>query len=196
MTLGPLANLFWVLPAGSLGRLQVMRVKASVLGAAIAPLFEVADDCTVSPSWLAVREALAPATGTPPVDCLLVDLEAEGAVANAGSTMAWPLARARLRERDGIVITRLDNASTSALPWRRRAVERALARAGFRDVRSYYVSPSAEDPLDLIPADASAVMAWDDQYTRPPLRRAVRRLLVRAGLHDLFFRQVLVVART
>jgi hypothetical protein len=196
MTLGPLSNLFWMLPLGALDRVQIVRVEASALGTAIAPLFAAADDCCVPPSWAAVQQALATGGDASPADCLLVDLEAAGSASSAAPPAVWTAVYARLRSPQGVVVTRL--ASAGRLGWlsRRRAVERRLARSGFCEVRSYYVTPSAEQPLDLVPADATAVLVWDDQVSRPPWRRLLRRMLVRAGLHDLLFREVLVVAAT
>lgn len=70
---------------------------------------------------------------------------------------------------------------------------RDVARCARRIECAYYVAPSLERPIEFVPVDEGAVRAFDALSTRTWLRRTVRQLLIRTGLHDLLFKDLIVV---
>jgi SAM-dependent methyltransferase len=67
-----------------------------------------------------------------------------------------------------------------------RAVVRALRTAGFRHIRSYYVSPSIDRPRNIVPADHRAVSVIFGGWPR--------RIVVRLGGATVLFPSYLVLA--
>lgn len=70
-----------------------------------------------------------------------------------------------------------------------------LKRAEFADLRSYYVHRGPEDPRHFVPIGRRELDAWDRANEASNWRSRTRRLLYHLGLHALFFRHRLVVAR-
>jgi ubiquinone/menaquinone biosynthesis C-methylase UbiE len=68
-----------------------------------------------------------------------------------------------------------------------RWLETALRDAGFADVRLYYVEPSRELPMALIPATRSAVRVYESRGHFVSLSGRLRRLVARAGLHATLY---------
>jgi len=81
--------------------------------------------------------------------------------------------------------------------WRQRQSSHAmlLSQAGFRDVREYYVVPSIEIPRHLIPADRTALRAWNRAISGDGWKSLLRDALYAIGAGRLLLRHRLVLAR-
>ncbi len=80
-------------------------------------------------------------------------------------------------------------------PWRavqRGVLPRLLRRAGFAEVRRYYVEPSLEAPRAFVPATTTAVRAYERERSRSRMRTP----LIAVGLHAALFPATLFVAST
>lgn len=75
-----------------------------------------------------------------------------------------------------------------------RRQSRLLHRAGFSDVRSYYIVQNPAAPHHFVPDHTSALVAWDAAMVGNR-RSALRRLLHRTGLAGLVLRYRLCVGR-
>jgi hypothetical protein len=196
VTLGPLANLLWLLPAVGRQRLLVVQGGTSVLAPAITPLFvELVVANVDAPAWRAVPAALEMCPAVQ-VDAVLVDLDTATPANPARLSDALAAIRQKLASSHGALIVRQRGRLRGWRGSRRAALEQRMREAGFRDVRGYYVAPHAEHPLVLLPAYAPAVLAWDAIRPKASLRHAARTVVARSGLHELLFDETLVVART
>ncbi len=77
----------------------------------------------------------------------------------------------------------------------RVAQSRYLRRAGFVDVRTYFVVQSPESPRHLVPDHPAALLAWDAALIAGDRRALARRLLYRVGMAGLVLRYRLCLAR-
>lgn len=76
----------------------------------------------------------------------------------------------------------------------RASLKKVLQEIGFRRLRSYYVSPSMDQPINIIPATRRAVIAYERSFPVGRARGMCRRLLARLGLHSLLFPSQLMLA--
>jgi hypothetical protein len=73
-------------------------------------------------------------------------------------------------------------------------VMRRLHRAGFREVRPYYVFPTIDAPHQLLPARGQALSFHEAQHAGGGLRSLLRRCLRAAGLEAALFPGFLLIA--
>jgi ubiquinone/menaquinone biosynthesis C-methylase UbiE len=107
--------------------------------------------------------------------------------ANSQDLPSLPLMRFLARRHQAI-----GNSSSVALS--SRWLRRALRQAGFADVRLYYVEPSRELPMALIPATRSAVEVYESRGHLVRFSGRLRRLAARAGLHATLYSALVALA--
>jgi len=71
-----------------------------------------------------------------------------------------------------------------------------LAQVGFRDIREYFISPSIETPRHLIPANPSALRAWERAIAERGWQSTLRSALFSIGAATTVLRHRLIIART
>jgi len=77
---------------------------------------------------------------------------------------------------------------------KRHAQARSLEKAGFRDIREYYVVQSPEAPRHLIPGDAAALKAWERAISGRGWRSRVRSAIYSLGAEAILLRHRIVIA--
>jgi hypothetical protein len=104
-----------------------------------------------------------------------------------GDARRPPLAAARLLLKPG---GWLALASSEA-----RFATFALKRAGFRDIRPYYVSPSLDHATTIIPAETRTVRAYHDFDAAQSAPALAHNVAMFVGWHELLFTASLTLAR-
>ena len=69
-----------------------------------------------------------------------------------------------------------------------------LERAGFADIRPYYVDPSLLQPKNIVPATSRATSLWYYDLTPGSWNRIAKSRLASLGLHAALFRDRMVIA--
>ena len=75
-----------------------------------------------------------------------------------------------------------------------RWLKKSLRGAGFRDVRLYYLEPSREWPMALIPATRTAVRVYESRGHFLSRLGRVRRSIARAGFHTRLYSALVALA--
>lgn len=194
MSSDALINLNWLLPDGRRERMLSVRTGDSHLVRAMASIYALHVDIHATKI---AQLPLASRNSRERGDIDLVVLDVEDL---RGRVVGELLANTELLGRTGHtsavpLILRVGPKRHVKLALRLREIEKWLKESGRGTIATYYVFPSLEAPLEIIPVDPNAILAWDDQVARSNLRRIVRRMIIRAGLHTLFFSDAVVVAK-
>lgn len=136
------------------------------------------------------------------VDCVAVPDAAVLFVAAQGALPLLKSARLLLQPHHGyyVGIESVHDSERARTPaaivraWR-RAQAPLLRKAGFRDVRTYFVVQSPLAPRHLVPDNTDALIAWDRAVSPPGWRASMRQLLYRLRLASLVLRYRLVVGQ-
>ena len=75
-----------------------------------------------------------------------------------------------------------------------RELRRALRRAGFARVETYYVTPAALRPFSVVPAHRLACLAHEQLQARVTLHSLARRGLAWLGLHEPLYQSLIFLA--
>jgi len=75
-----------------------------------------------------------------------------------------------------------------------RSVKQGIKKAGFCSIRSYYLSPSANDPKSIIPVGRLSVASYERMEMKLSSRGRLRSYLSKAGLHFLLYPSIMYLA--
>lgn len=82
----------------------------------------------------------------------------------------------------------------SARRAQRHAHAKALVRAGFRDIREYYVVQSPAAPRHLVPATPTALTVWERALSERGWRARIRAAVYSLGAASVLMRHRMVIA--
>jgi hypothetical protein len=190
-----LGNWWWLADIPNAQSALVLVESENACAFALADPFAARTRVVVSPGW---RADLPPAA----FDCVAVPDAAVLFAADIGADRVLGAIKRSLRPETGIYVgiesvQRTDGARvpTAGVAAWFRAQRRLLRRAGFRDVREYYLVQSPADPRHIVPNTRAALTAWDRSVSPPSWRATTRRFLYRVGLTSAVLRYRLVIGR-
>jgi SAM-dependent methyltransferase len=79
-------------------------------------------------------------------------------------------------------------------PWPLYGLTGQLGTVGFTEVRPYYVLPTIDAPQQMVPAYQAAMAVHEAHQGNTGVRRALRRVLLKAGAEAAFFPGFLLIA--